>query len=52
MNGINCGYYHHKFEKKGPLVNTHDDVWMQEMECSKCGITTYYPEEAFTIGNQ
>jgi hypothetical protein len=47
MKAVNCGYYHHDFQKKGSLVEVDDGEKIQEMECSKCGISTYYPEEAF-----
>ena len=44
MIAANCGYYHHDFQKKGSLIEM-DDRRIQEMECSKCGISTYYPED-------
>ena len=48
----NCNYYTHDFRKKGGWkqtwsYNESDVRYIQEMECSKCKITTYYPSEAF-----
>jgi hypothetical protein len=51
MIGMNCGYYNHKFEKKGEIISMDDGEFMQEMECRNCGITTYYPIEAFGESN-
>jgi len=48
---MSCGHY---FEKIGPVLKTWQQSpytgekeysFIQEMECSKCGITTYYPVE-------
>jgi len=48
----NCNYYTHDFKKKGGWVQTwsgeqNNVRYIQEMECTKCKITTYYPTEAF-----
>ena len=45
-----CNYYTHDFKKKGEKITINDSSigkYIQEMECSKCKITTYYPSEAF-----
>ena len=53
----NCNYYTHDFKKKGGWVQTWDREpnnvrYIQEMECSKCKITTYYPTEAFNSNGE